>query len=93
MNAECLKRNVVITNPQGFHMRPMAKFVQVATQYQSTVTLSRGDRIADGKSLLAMMASVLSLPGEEVTLEITGPDAREALDALVAVMEAPTEED
>jgi phosphotransferase system HPr (HPr) family protein len=91
MNGELLKKTVVITNPQGFHMRPATKFAKTAGQFQSTVKVIRGDRTADGRSLLDMMANVMCLAGEELTVEVAGPDAPAALDALVAVMLAPTE--
>jgi phosphocarrier protein HPr len=90
MNVESLKKTVVITNPHGFHMRPVTKFAEVAGHFQSSVTVSHGDRSADGKSPLGMMANVMCLPGEELTVEVSGPDASAALAALIAVMEAPT---
>jgi phosphotransferase system HPr (HPr) family protein len=93
MNGESLTITVVITNPQGFHMRPAVKFAQVAGQFQSAVKVIRGERTADGKSPLAMMANMLAPTGEELTVEVTGPDAKEALDALVAVMVTPIEEE
>jgi phosphocarrier protein HPr len=92
MNGECLKKTVVITNPQGFHMRPVTKFAQLAGRFQSNVVVTKESQSVNGKSPFEMML-MLSLPGTELTVEVTGPDAREALDALVAVMEAPTEEE
>ncbi len=92
MNGESLKKTVVISNPpHGFHMRPMTKFVQLARGFQSKVAVTKGKEAVDGKSAFEMML-VLSEPGTELIVEVTGPDANEALDALVAVMEAPTEE-
>jgi len=93
MNGESLKKTVVISNPpHGFHMRPMTKFVQLARAFQSKVAVTKGKEAVDGKSAFEMML-VLSEPGTELIVEVTGPDAHEALDALVAVMEAPTEEE
>jgi phosphocarrier protein HPr len=93
MNGDSLKKTVVISNPpHGFHMRPMTKFVQLARGFQSKVAVTKGKEAVDGKSAFEMML-VLSEPGTEFIVEVTGPDANEALDALVAVMEAPTEEE
>jgi phosphotransferase system HPr (HPr) family protein len=92
MSGEPLTKTVVITNPQGFHMRPATKFAETANRFRSEVKLTREGVSVNGKSPLELMANMLSLPGTELTVEVDGPDAREALDALVAVMEAPTEE-
>jgi phosphotransferase system HPr (HPr) family protein len=93
MNGESLKKTVVINNPpHGFHMRPMTKFVQLAQGFQSSVKVTKGNESVDGKSAFEMML-VLAEPGTELTVEVNGPDAREALDALVVVMEAMTEEE
>jgi phosphocarrier protein HPr len=88
MSGETLTKTVVITNPQGLHMRPATKFAQVALRYQSNVRVVRRGEAFNGKSPLEMM-SMAAPEGTELTLEVTGPDARDALDALVAVIEAP----
>ena len=93
MNGETLTKIVVITNPQGFHMRPVVKFAQIAGRFQSDVKVSRDGHSVNGKSPLEMMTTMLSLPGTELTVEVNGPDARDALDALVAVMESATEDE
>jgi phosphocarrier protein HPr len=85
MNGEPLKQTVLITNPEGFHMRPITAFVQLASRYQSNVKVSRDDRSADGKSAMDMLTQMLSMPGSILTLEVDGPDARDCLDALVAL--------
>jgi phosphotransferase system HPr (HPr) family protein len=86
MNGEPLRRKVTITNPQGFHMRPMSAFVQLAGQFQSTVHVLRpdGQRI-DGKSMLGLLG-LAAEQGTELTLEVAGPDAQEAVGALAELM-------
>jgi len=92
MNCEPLQQKVVITNPHGLHMRPSAAFVELAGRFQSNVTVILEDRSVNGKSLwdLLMLAA---LPGSELTLEVSGPDAPAALEALVALLRAPPPED
>jgi phosphocarrier protein HPr len=85
MSGEPLKQTVLITNPEGFHMRPITAFVQLASRYQSNVRVSRDDRSADGKSAMDMLTQMLSMPGSVLTLEVDGPDAQDCLDALVAL--------
>jgi phosphocarrier protein HPr len=85
MNGEPLKKTVLITNPQGFHMRPITAFAQRAAGFASNVTVSREGRSANGKSPWDLM-QMLSPPGSELTVEVDGPDAPDALAALVALL-------
>ena len=93
MNGQLLKQTVLITNPAGFHMRPIGAFVQLASSFKSKVTVSRDDRCANGKSMMDMMAQMLSMPDTELTLEVEGPDAHDCLQALLEIFTAPPEVD
>src|SRR5215467_12995294 len=92
MNGVPLQQKVVITNPQGFHMRPMAAFAQLAARFDSSVKVSREGQSVNGKSILDLML-LAAARGTELTLEVAGPDAEAALDALVNLLKTPTEED
>jgi len=50
MSGETIQRRVKITNPQGFHMRPATMFAQLAGQFESSVTVCKGDQRVNGKS-------------------------------------------
>ncbi len=88
MNGEPLRRQVRITNPQGFHMRPATAFARLAGQFQSSVWLSAGDKRVNGKSPLELMV-LGAEQGTEVTLEVNGEDAPEALEILAEHLGAP----
>ena len=91
MNGDNLQRKVRINNPQGFHMRPASLFAQAANQYQSTVFLCKDNQRINGKSPLELM--VLGADqGTELTLEVSGPDAHEAIEALARLLAAPWDE-
>jgi phosphocarrier protein len=93
MNGQPLQQSVLITNPEGLHMRPLTAFAQFAARFQSTVTVSRDGRSVNGKSPWDMM-TMLSPPGSTITLEVDGPDAPDAFGALVAMLtKAASEED
>lgn len=92
MNGQNLKQTVLITNPQGFHMRPVTAFARRAAGFASNVTVSRDGRSANGKSPWDLM-QMLSPPGCELTVEVDGPDASDALAALVAILAESTEEE
>jgi phosphocarrier protein len=85
-----LKQTVRITNPQGFHLRPITNFAQKAAAFASTVTVSRPGLSVNGKSPWDLM-QMLSPPGSELTVEVEGPDAPDALAALVALFAEPAE--
>lgn len=86
MNGEPLRRNVVITNLQGLHMRPIQAFLEVASKYQSQVFVSKGELLRiNGKSFMGLM-SLGAERGTELTLEVSGPDEEQALEALVALI-------
>jgi phosphotransferase system HPr (HPr) family protein len=88
MNGETLRQKVVITNPQGFHMRPLTAFVELARKFQSSVFVCRGDQRRNGKSPLELM-TLGAEQGTELTLEVTGSDAPAALEALARLITLP----
>lgn len=92
MNGPPLFQKVVVTNPQGFHMRPMAAFAQLASRFDSSVKVSREGQSVNGKSILDLML-LAAAQGTELTLEVSGPDAQAALEALVQLLKTPTEEE
>jgi phosphotransferase system HPr (HPr) family protein len=86
MNGETFRRRLVVTNPQGFHLRPLAAFAEVAGRFQSSVTLCRPDTPeADGKSPLALMG-LAAEQGAELWLQVCGPDAPAALHAILELL-------
>jgi phosphotransferase system HPr (HPr) family protein len=88
MNGETLERKVTITNPAGFHMRPHAAFAQLAQQFQAAITVIKDDLRVNGKSTFELL--LMSVPqGTELTIQASGSDAQEALDALAKVLALP----
>lgn len=93
MNGEPLRRTFAIANPQGLHMRPITAFVEVANKFQSEVYLARtGESRINGKSPLGLLG-LAAEQGTELTLEVNGPDAEQALEALLEVLNKTTVED
>ncbi len=84
MSGEPLRRTVIVRNSQGFHMRPLTSFVELASKFQSNVLVGQeGRELANGKSLLILMGSAMVEQGTPLVLEVNGPDAAEAMEALV----------
>ncbi len=76
-----------ITDEVGLHARPAALFVRAAAGFSATITVARGDRSADAKSLLEVL-QLEAGRGAVITVTAEGPDAEAALDALRGVLAA-----
>jgi phosphocarrier protein len=85
-------RTVTVVNQLGMHARAAAKFVHLATKYQSRVRVSKHGREMDGKSIMGVL---LLAAGRGATIVITaeGPDENDAVTALVELVEAGFGED
>ena len=92
MTGEPLRRSVVITNPQGLHMRPITSFVEMAIKYQSEITVIKAGERFNGKSPLSLLG-LGAEKGTELTLEVIGPDQDVALEALAAFLARTAEPD
>jgi phosphocarrier protein HPr len=80
-------RDVLVPNALGLHARAAAKFVQAASRYRAAVSVTRGDRTVDGKSIMGML--LLAAPkGSTVTIAATGEDAAAAVEELAALVAA-----
>lgn len=76
-----------MTNELGMHARAAAKFVHLASKYQSRIRVSRHGREMDGKSIMGLLLLAASR-GTIVTISTDGADEHEALAALAALVES-----
>ena len=72
------------------HARPAAEFVRTAMGFSSQLTVASGEREADAKSLLAILA-LGAKRGTTLRLRADGDDAGAALDALSGCVAGLTE--
>jgi phosphotransferase system HPr (HPr) family protein len=80
-----MKRSrIVVPWPEGLHLRPAARLVRVAQGFRSTVSLKCGDRIADLRSILSILALCATL-GTALDLEAVGDDEENAAEAVERV--------
>ena len=77
--------DLTITNPLGLHARAAARFVHAAGGFASLIRVARGERVMDGKSIMGLLL-LGAARGSVITLSADGPDEREALDALAALV-------
>jgi phosphocarrier protein len=79
-------REVQIRNRLGLHARAAARFVHTANRFKSRVTVSRGSKSMDGKSILGILLLAAS-HGTKLTLSAEGEDEAGAVSALVDLIE------
>ena len=83
-------REVKVGNTEGLHARPVMRFIDVASRFQSKVTVAnvsrRGEKV-DGKSAMQMML-LEATQGCVLRIEACGADAAAAIDALTALIES-----
>lgn len=58
--------------------RPIAKLVQIASQYQSRVSIRQNSKTVNAKSIMGMMTLGLAV-GQSLDLEIEGEDEKDAM--------------
>jgi phosphocarrier protein HPr len=81
-----VEREIKVTNSLGIHARPASKIVQMANRYKSKISLFRDKTVADAKSILHVMMLGANFD-TSVTIQASGDDEREAVDAIAALFE------
>ena len=76
----------LIKNRKGLHARASAKFVKCAERFKAEVRVTKDGQSVGGTSIMGLMMLAAS-KGTTVHLEATGPDAPEAIDALVTLID------
>jgi phosphocarrier protein HPr len=84
------ERVVALPDDVDLHARPAAAFVRAAMAYDAQVTVAAGDREADAKSLLSVLA-LGATGGTEIGLRAEGPDSAAAVEGLTALVEGLVE--
>jgi phosphotransferase system HPr (HPr) family protein len=82
------KQTVTVVHPQGLHARPAALFVQHAKGFSSRITVKKGRKIVDGKSIMGLL-TLAAGPGSRIAIVADGDDAQEAIEQLVELVTTP----
>jgi phosphotransferase system HPr (HPr) family protein len=72
---------LTIKNKVGLHARPAALFVREASRFKSAITVQNGEKQANAKSILNIIALEAN-PGSVIRVRAEGDDAEDALNAL-----------
>ena len=77
------RSSVVVQWKEGFHLRAAARVVQSAQRYRSTVVVKFQNRVANARSILAVMTLCAAM-GSVLEIEAAGDDESDALAAVEA---------
>ena len=80
-------RTVTISNTRGLHARAAAKFVTLAERYGASVDVVRDGQVVSARSIMGLMMLGAG-KGAQLELQGDGWDAKEAVEALAALVEA-----
>jgi phosphocarrier protein len=85
-------RTCEILNKRGLHARAAAKFVKLAGQYSSEITVAKGGTTVSGLSIMGLMM-LAAAPGCSVEIRAVGDDAKAAVEAIAALIAARFDEE
>lgn len=78
-------QSVTIANEQGLHARPADLFVKTAMGFTARVQVVKENQRVDGRSILDLL-TLAAVQGTSLSIEATGPDAEQAVAALVELV-------
>ncbi len=75
---------VVVLWKSGLHLRPAAALVKIAKQFQSSLHLKCGNKVADLRSIFSIIALSATM-GTSLEIEAAGEDEQAAVQAVERV--------
>ncbi len=81
MSNPTLSKRLEIKNRLGLHARAAAQLVQVASQFDADITVTKEGQAVDGKSILALMM-LAAAQGSCIEVSASGAQAADALAAI-----------
>lgn len=83
-------RETVVINPTGLHARPAMAFSRAASKFQSQIRIKNLDTDSaevNAKSTMRILTIAMS-KGAKIRVIAEGEDEREAVDALIALVDS-----
>ncbi len=77
---------ITVKNPTGLHTRPGTEFVQLAKSFESDVSVIKGEKEVNAKSIVKLLKVGISC-GDKITLRVLGSDEENALSVLTSYIE------
>jgi len=80
-------REVLITNQRGLHARASAKFVNLASEIDQEIWVEKDGNKVTGTSIMGLMM-LGAAKGDSIVVSVAGDGAEDALEKLIALIEA-----
>ncbi len=80
-------KTIKIGKPAGLDARPVALFVQIASQFESSIYVGTGNKRVNAKSIMGMMTLDLG-PGAQVQVSVDGEDETAAIEKIEEYLSA-----
>ena len=80
-----LTREFTLLNRYGMHVRPAGLFAKTASRYDAEIEVEKDGNVVSGKSIMALM-TLEAVCGSVLKVTASGPQAKEALDELEALV-------
>lgn len=74
-----------IVNAKGLHARAAAKLAKLAATFKADLTVSRNEMSVSARSIMGLMM-LAAAKGSEIEIAARGPDAEQAIAAVVALV-------
>ena len=81
-----------ICNARGLHARASAKFVKLASSFESEIHVTRDGMTVDARSIMGLLMLGAGI-GCSIDVSAEGPDAEEAMEALTDLVARKFDED
>ncbi|CAN5320655.1 HPr family phosphocarrier protein [soil metagenome] len=81
-----------ICNTRGLHARASAKFVKLASSFEAEIHVTRDGATVDARSIMGLLMLGAG-NGCAIDIEAVGPDAPEAVEALMDLIARKFDED
>ncbi|HEV7291108.1 MAG TPA: HPr family phosphocarrier protein [Devosia sp.] len=85
-------QQLTIVNTKGLHARASARFVRTAECYDASINVIKDGTSVAGNSIMGLMMLGAG-PGSTILVQASGKQAREALEALVELVNNGFDED
>lgn len=76
-----ISRNIMVINKLGLHARAATKLVNCASSFEAEVSIARGARQVNAKSIMGVLTLAAAM-GTELTVETNGPDEAAAIQSV-----------
>ena len=87
-----VSRDIEIVNKLGMHARAAAKFVKLASSFDSDIDIEKDSRRVNAKSIMGVMMLAAN-KGSTVTIHANGSDAANSVNALEKLINDRFDED